>query len=168
MSEIHAGNPGMQIETRYFGTIDSESGLLIEFPAGLPAFEEQHSFLAIEHPRTAPVIFLQSMSTRELCFLALPILTIDPAYEVQISPEDLAAMGAPADRPPEVGKDIAALALIAVTPDGRTTANLMSPVIVNLANCQAFQIVRTDRAYSWAHPVANLGCLGGGTEDTCS
>ena len=159
---------GMQIETKYFGRVGSDAGLVVEFPAGLPAFETERAFLAIEHPRLSPVIFLQSMATPSLCFLALPVQSIDPAYVLQISPDELTAIGVNEGPAPVIGQDVAALALITLAEDGRASANLMSPVVVSLPALRAIQAMRSDRAYSYNHPLGNLPVLAREAEPSCS
>jgi flagellar assembly factor FliW len=143
----------VEIKTKYFGSVPLDSGVLVEFPAGLPAFERERAFLAIEHPRTAPLVMLQSTTTPDLCFLALPISEVDPDYQLLISAEDRAVLGLDETIDPPANTDVAALALIAVRQDGRVSANLMSPVVVNRANRRAVQSVRWDGAYSHQHLV---------------
>ena len=159
---------GMQIDTKYFGRVSSDAGLVVDFPAGLPAFETERAFLAIEHPRLAPVIFLQSMATPSLCFLALPVLSIEPAYVLQMSTDDLTAIGVNGRPAPVIGQDVAALALITIAEDGRASANLMSPVVVSLPALRAIQAMRSDRAYSYNHPLGNLPVLAREAEPSCS
>jgi flagellar assembly factor FliW len=151
------------VETKYFGAVSAETGVVIEFPAGLPAFERERLFLAIEHPRTEPFVLLQSMCTRELCFLALPVSAVEPAYRLQMSDEDLDALQLDRAANQVSAEDIAALALVVVGPDGRMSANLMSPVVVNRRNRRAIQSVRWDGAYAHNHPV-ELPVLAAGTE----
>jgi flagellar assembly factor FliW len=93
------------------------------------------------------------MSTPDLCFLALPIFEVDPGYQLQISAEDRSALGLDETSDPAIGPDVTALALVAVRRDGKVSANLMSPVVVNRANRRAVQSVRWDGAYSHQHPV---------------
>ncbi len=157
----------MQIDTKYFGRVSSDAGLVLDFPAGLPAFETERSFLAIEHPRLSPLIFLQSMTTASLCFLALPVLSIDPAYILHMSADELTAIGVNERPAPVIGQDVAALALITVAEDGRASANLMSPVVVSLPALRAIQAMRSDRAYSYNHPLGNLPALARQAEQPC-
>ena len=156
-----------EIETKHFGRVAVSSGLEIEFPAGLPAFECEHRFLAIKHPRTQPLILLQSMSTPGLCFPALPVAAVDPAYHLQMSVEDLRVLGL-AESGEAATSDLVVLALVVIGGNGRISANLMSPVVVNRANARAVQAVRWDGAYLHNHPVAQLATSAGGTEQPCS
>ncbi len=158
----------IEIETKYFGSIALEAGLVVEFPLGLPAFEWERAFLAIEHPRTAPMVMLQSISTPDLCFLALPILDIFPGYDVQISAEDRSTLGLGEAGDSSGGPDLAVLALVAVRQDGQISANLMSPVVVNRSNRRAVQSVRWDGIYSHEHLLKLLPEPAGAGEQRCS
>jgi flagellar assembly factor FliW len=156
-----------EIETKHLGRVAVSSGLEIEFPAGLPAFECEHRFLAIEHPRTRPLILLQSMSTPGLCFPTLPVAAVDPEYRLEMSVEDLRVLGL-AESGEAATPNLVVLALVVIGGNGRISANLMSPVVVNRANARAVQAVRWDGAYLHNHPVARLASAPGETEQPCS
>jgi flagellar assembly factor FliW len=158
----------MEIETKYFGRVPLDTGLVVEFPLGLPAFERERAFLAIEHPRTAPLVLLQSVSTPDLCFLALPVGAIDPGYQLQMSAEDRAVLGLDEAGDPAGAPGVAIMALVVVRHDGQISANLMSPVVVNRANRRAIQSVRWDGAYSHQHPLTLPPAGPGGQEQRCS
>jgi flagellar assembly factor FliW len=48
------------------------------------------------------------------------------------------------------------LAILTVPKEGPVTANLLAPVVVNLATRVAVQAVRADTMYSHRHPIATL------------
>src|SRR6266567_1514680 len=48
-----------QILTKYFGPVEYGEADIIQFPSGLPAFEDETQFLTLEPQATAPLIFLQ-------------------------------------------------------------------------------------------------------------
>jgi len=145
-----------EIDTKYFGRITLDAGSVIEFPQGLPAFEWERAFLAIEHPRTAPLVMLQSVLTPELCFLAIPVADVDPEYELRVCTEDRVALGLDETSDLPTGPDLAVLALVAVRADQQITVNLMSPVVVNRANRRAVQSVRWDGEYSHEYSITGL------------
>jgi len=155
------------IQTRYFGEVPEEVGLSIEFSSGLPAFEGERRFLAIEHPKTGPLILLQSMATRDLCFLALPVSTVDPAYRLQMSAEDMSAIGID-ESALSADQKLAVLALVVVGPNARVTANLMAPIVVSRENHRAVQAVRCDGVYAHDHPVFLPAGTLAGEEKSCS
>jgi flagellar assembly factor FliW len=140
-----------QIQTRYFGALEFSPSGAVRFPNGLPAFEDEIDFLLIEPPGRAPLVFLQSARTPSLCFLALPVTAVDPAYELSLGVEDLAALGLA--RAPEIGRDVDCLALIAAPDGAAPTVNLLAPVVIHRTSRVAVQAVRPDSHYSHRHPL---------------
>jgi flagellar assembly factor FliW len=137
-------------ETEHFGAITYIEDSVIEFPEGIPAFETERRFLLIERESSAPVVFLQSLQRPDLLFLTLPASAIDPSYHGCVPAEDLERLGLPSGRYPEEGSQVLTLALVTVREDRSATANLMAPVIVNLATRRALQSVQPDSGYSVA------------------
>ena len=142
-----------QILTKYFESFEYQEDDVVEFPSGLPAFENETRFLIIERAATAPLAFLQSLGQPDLCFLALPVLAIDPNYESAVTREDLQTLGLELNRQPRIGAEIGCLAILVVTENGRTSANLSAPVVINRTNRIGLQAIRADSVYSHQHPV---------------
>ena len=149
------------VETKNFGKIPYEPGAAIEFPGGLPAFEERRKFVLIQLPKTHPLLFLQSLDQPDVCFPVLRALAVDKQYRLRLAKEDLRRLDLPTSRQPRVGEDIECLAVVALRKDG-ATANLLAPVVINLRKMQAVQAVGED-SYSLQHPLRPLDKAG-----TCS
>jgi len=147
----------MQFQTRHFGVIEYERQAVFEFPAGLPGFEDEREFVALEQPQTRPIVFLQSLKRPELCFITLPVQTIEPNYRLSVSAEDLRLLELAEDKQPEMGKDVVCLAIVAVAEGQPPTANLLAPVVVNLRNRRAVQAIQSDSGYSHRHPLLAAG-----------
>ncbi len=153
-------------ETKYFGSLSYAPEAVFDFPQGLPAFEDQRQFVFIETPKHAPLVFLQSLQNARLCFLALPVRVIDPDYRLAISVEDLEALDLNPMRQPTESADVFVLALVSVGADSPATANLMAPIIVNLATRRALQAIRRDSIYSHQQPIHEF-LPQHGAEETC-
>ena len=138
------------LATPNFGNISFASESVFEFPRGLPGFEVRRRFVPVQNPRTAPILFLQSVEDPSLCFTTLPILVIDPKYRLRIIEEDLETLGFPADFEPRIGDDVLCLAVLSIRETG-TTANLLAPVVVNLRSYRAVQAVAPESDYSHRH-----------------
>ncbi len=136
-----------QILTRQFGLFDYDPAAILEFPAGLHGFEAQRRFVLIERPNIAPILFLQSLDSPDLCFAAAPISAIDPQYELAMTPEDSHLLDS--DQP----EAIVCLAILTAAPDGPLTANLLAPVVIDPKSRRAVQAVRMDTRYSHRHPI---------------
>lgn len=139
-----------EIATRQFGVVRFEESSVVEFPAGLPGFESQTRFVMIERAASAPVIFLQSVDLPELCFCAAPALAIDPGYELAMTEEDRKLLAA--SEPP------LCLAILSQDKSGCWTANLLAPVVIDLASRRAVQAVRADSRYSHVHALGEAKC----------
>ena len=125
---------------------------VIAFPAGLPGFAHCRRFLPLVDASRKPLIFLQSLEEPHLCFLTLPIHSVDPAYRVKINAEDLALIGL--ENQPVLGDGEDCLVIIAFGENHAPSANLLAPLVINRATGLAVQAVRDDSVYSSRHPLA--------------
>ncbi len=139
--------------TKYFETIAYDAASVVDFPAGLPGFENERRFLFLQQPAHEPLVFLQSLNNPDLCFVALPAAAIDPAYELDIEEADLDLLGVA----PGAGTDreLLKLGLITVAETG-VTANLRAPIVINTANLHAVQAIAPTPCYSHRHPVGEV------------
>lgn len=142
-----------RILTKFFGECECDAGDLYSFPSGLPGFENQRSFFFLKIPGAEPLLFLQSKSTRNLCFVLLPILVVSPKYELQLAAEELSELQLPMDRTPVIGEDILCAAMICSGNGEAPTANLMSPVVVNLKAKIGMQVIHGESGYPHRHPL---------------
>jgi flagellar assembly factor FliW len=142
-----------ECRTRYFETLDYTEDSVIRLPNGLPGFEQEREFILIDRPLNRPLVFIQSLRTASLCFVALPILSIDAGYRLSISGEDLEVLGLDPSRQPHIGNDVACLAIVAIGENRLLTANLLSPVVINLRTCVAVQAIQASCNYSHRHPL---------------
>ncbi len=135
-----------RVLTKYFGWMEIPEGMALEFPAGLPGFDLERSFVCVRNERHLPIVFLQSLQTPELCFLAVPARQVDEQYAVELSVEERRLLELREGNGAEA--EVEALALLSVREGEGATANLLAPVVVNPANRRAVQAVRRDRRYS--------------------
>ncbi len=145
------------VKTKYFGEMACGEDSAFDFPLGLPGFENETRFVLIENPEQAPLVFLQSVKTRGLCFLALPVAAVEPDYRLEVGPEDRAAIEVLASVS-QSEDAILALTLLSLHDGFPATANLMAPVVANLKTRRAVQAIRSDRMYSHQHPVEARSC----------
>lgn len=142
-----------KLSTVYFQELEYSNHSVIDFPAGLPGFEDQIAFLFLEQPHTRPLVFMQSLLNPRLCFLALPVSVVDPEYRLSLSPEDLTALGLEPDSAPKVGADIGCFVLLTVAENSPPTVNLMSPIVLNLRSRKAIQAIPAASEYPLRHPL---------------
>ena len=132
---------GLQkIHSPWLGDIDADPQCELLFPLGLPGFEDQTRILPIEIPARRPLLYLQSLNDLAICFVALPVYVIDPAFELVLSDEERSTLGLADDCHPVIGADVLCLALL--MPSGQSVqANLGAAVVINLHNRRGIQCV---------------------------
>jgi flagellar assembly factor FliW len=142
-----------RIQTKCFDELEYSPDAVFEFPAGIPGFENEHSFVFLEQPATHPLMFMQSLSRPDVCFILLPVLAADRHYELRLSEEDVAALRLPAGSQPQIGKDILCAVTVCAADGQRPspTVNLFAPILVNLKLKIGIQATQTQ--YSLQHPL---------------
>jgi flagellar assembly factor FliW len=131
------------IVSPYLGEITWEAGCELRFPAGFPGFEQSTRFVPVEIPSQRPLVYLQSADQPKVCFLALPVLTVCPTFELRLSDDDRSLLEFGefilSDQP-ALGTDVLCLALL--VPFGCTVqTNLDAPIVINLHNGRGVQAV---------------------------
>jgi len=146
-----------RIQTKFFGEVDYSLDAVFKFPHGMPGFETEHAFLFLNQPATYPLMFMQSISRPELCFILLPVLAAYPQYKLRVSEEDLESLGLSAGRQPRIGKDILCAAMVCAGGAERPepTVNLLAPILVNLKRQIGVQAIQTPSRYSYRHPLVS-------------
>ena len=135
------------METKNFGKISFEPESELEFPCGLPGFDSSRRFVAVRFAESDPLVYLQSLDNPDLCFITMPILSVDPCYKLKVSGQDLDQLGLPQARQPRIGEDVLCLTVLSIRESG-PTANLLAPIVVNLHNRKAVQAVAPESDYS--------------------
>jgi flagellar assembly factor FliW len=139
------------IETPRFGLVRFDDQEIIEFPAGLPGFEEEHEFLLIESPESLPLRFLQSVATPTLSFVCAPIALVDPSYEGNLSKTDREILALPES---EIGPaQLEWLAILCFAQADLPTANLLGPLVIRRDLGLGVQSIRDDARHSAKHPL---------------
>jgi len=128
------------METKNFGEISFEPDSELVFPGGLPGFENRRGFVAIHFEQSDPLVYLQSLEDPDLCFITMPVLSVDPRYHLTLSDADLNLLDLPVRWQPRMGEDVLCLTVLSLRETG-PTANLLAPVVINLRNRKAVQAI---------------------------
>jgi flagellar assembly factor FliW len=137
----------MIMNTLHFGPLTIDESAALEFPQGLPGFEDCRRFAGLEHPARKGLIFLQSLDRPDLCLLTLPVNSLRPEYELAVSAEDRELLGLPVSGALETGGGVAALAILSFVEGEEPTANLLAPVVIHVKARRAVQAIRPDGRY---------------------
>ena len=115
---------------------------VVHFPDGLPAFEDVRQFIFACKAETAPFIFMRALAPAQVGFACIDPFVICPGYNLNVSEADMAFLDI--TNPDDV------LILSIVNPSENirlTTANLQSPLVINLRNCRGRQIILAEQNY---------------------
>ena len=123
------------------------------FQPGCPALKTAAGSFLLTIPRGTPCCSCR-VEQPGLCFIMLPVLAIDPTYQLTLTEEDLSALALDATRQPVIGQGVLCFAVVAFGADGVPTANLLAPVVISLKNGKAVQQVRDDAVYGCRHPLS--------------
>lgn len=143
-------------QTKFSGRITFEPEQVLSVPAGLFGFPDEKEFLLFELPSAKPMAFLQSIQSPNLCFITLPVQVIDAEYKLALAPADLARFGYSEQQPPVMGRDVLCLALLNIGDRKMTTANLLAPLVIQIATHRGLQVI-VDGPYSHEHPFLTPG-----------
>lgn len=152
----------MTVNTKYFQQVECDAASVVQFPQGLPGFEDLRTFVCLEQPEYRPLVYLQSIEEAQVCFLTLPVGVINKDYQLQVGPEDTRVLQLAGDRA-ALGVNLVGLAILSVSRDRDTTANLLSPVLINVSSRIGLQVIQARSQYDWQHPLSSINSDGGPT-----
>lgn len=139
----------MNIQTERFGEIEVDETKALELPDGLPGFEEARRFILLPHGEYSPFYFLQSLEQPELAFVVTCPRDFFPQYQPVIPAEELQELDLEADKEPA---DI--LVILTVPADPRLmTANLLAPLVINVAKQRVRQVILNGSGYQTRHRI---------------
>lgn len=126
----------MMIETERFGSFDTNDNKIIEFPWGLPGFEDLRKFIIVEVSETRPIYWLQSAENK---YIALPVIVsfeVLSDYNIYIKEHELEGLFV------ESKNDLLILN-VAVIPQNikDMTLNLAAPIVINVKRGIGKQII---------------------------
>lgn len=137
------------IDSVRFGKIQIDTSLLFDFVAPIIGYDKYTYFALIDNTPDSPFKWLQSVSDPNLAFPITLCSYFDIEYDISISKEDLELIGA------NSMEDIMALNIVSIPlgdPQG-ATANLRAPIIVNINNNKAMQVILRDTSYQIKQPL---------------
>lgn len=140
----------MRFESPRFGPIDVDDDKLIHFPRGLPGFPDCTEFIVMDHDTETPLRWLQCVDRPEVAFLVVEPDQILLSYGLDIPPPVLAFLG----WRQESGSPNDVIVFVILTVDGaHLSANLRAPVVVNVKNRRAQQMILDDPSIPLRHPI---------------
>ena len=129
----------MIIKTRDFGEEEISEEVIIDFPNGVYAFEENKRFVLLspcgedKYP-----MWLQSVDNPNLCFIVFDPKEFVPDYSIELDRETKELL--------EANGEELDLLCMAVVPDEyiNTTLNLKSPIVINSKAKKGVQVIAAE------------------------
>jgi flagellar assembly factor FliW len=139
----------MNIETTRFGTVEVDDARIVNFPSGLLGFSSYRQFVLLQPDDDGVFYWLQSVEAPDLAFVVTdPALWIDD-YKANIRREQMSELGLEQ-------VDDAQVMVIVNKRDDVLTANIQGPLVINVSNCNAMQLVLAEKRWSTRHEIVRL------------
>ena len=136
-----------KVSTDRFGELEIDEKRIITFDEGIPAFETEHEFIILPYDEESPYYFMQSLTKPGLAFLLTIPELFFADYSAEIDDTTIAELGI------EDPEKVLVYTLLTI-PNGSVrymTANLLAPIVINVANMKAKQIVMDKSNYTTKH-----------------
>ena len=139
----------MNIETLKFGNVEVEESRIFDFVLPIIGFNELSKYIIIEPNKDTMFKWLQSIEDPDLAFPIISVASLNYDYSIDISDDVIQSLDI---------KNAESLLVMNVTsipqdnPRG-TTINLLAPLIFNLDNQKAGQIVLSGSGYEISYPM---------------
>jgi len=139
----------MNVQTTRFGNVQVEDDRIITFPAGLLGFSDYTRYALLQPDDEGVFFWLQSLEAPDLAFVVTdPSLWVSN-YEATIRREQMQEL--------DLEKLEDAQVFVIVNKYDRTlTVNLQGPLVVNLQNLTAMQLVLADKRWTTRQEIVRL------------
>ncbi len=140
----------MQIQTTRFGEVEVQADRVITFPKGLLGFPRYTQFVLLESGEDSYFWWLQSVELPDLAFVVTDPSLFVSTYKVPMKPEQMHELGMQAVEEAQV--------FVIVNKSGQQlTGNLQGPLVVNVKDRVAVQLVLSDRRFTTRVPLIEVG-----------
>ncbi len=140
----------MNVETTRFGPVEVTEDRLITFEAGLLGFSSYRQYVLLQPDDDGVFFWLQSKEAPELAFVVTDPSLWVPDYQATIRREQMEELGL------EKLED-AQVFVIVNKYDRSLTANLQGPLVINVKDRAAMQLVLADKRWTTRHEIVQIG-----------
>ena len=113
----------------------------VRFPEGLIGLPELIDFALIDHELSQPLRLLQSLTSPRFVFVLINAFSICPDYALELPDEDAAALQVCS------AADVLVLAVVSLPEGEAATANLLSPLVINVRSGLGKQVLLAGSGY---------------------
>ncbi len=138
----------MNIETKFFGMQEIDETEVIYFSHGIPGFEGYKKYVIIKFKEDSMFYVLQSTESPQVALTIIELEKVVPGYTIDLPNELVEELKL---KTPE---EAVALAVVTIPPDVRkTTVNLAAPMLINLTERIAKQVILDNPNFGLKHPL---------------
>ena len=134
----------MKLTTTRFGEIEIQEDSVLNFPFGIPGFPDLKRFIVIDYKD--PIKWLHSVEDPDIAFIITVPFVLFPEYSFTIKDDVEEFLGI------KEASDVVIFAILSVS-DNNLMANLKAPLVVNISNKKAVQILLEVDRYSFRVPL---------------
>ncbi len=133
----------MKVISARFGPCEVDSRWVFRLAAPLPGFEGRKRFAVLEIPEYLPLRWFQSLEDTQLCLPVIDAPLVRTDYEVQLSDSDAKVLRL------ERAEDACVFVIVVLAQQVEgVRVNLRAPIVCNLRERLAMQVVLNDPRYS--------------------
>ena len=144
----------MQVNTKWFGTIDISEDKVLTFDKGLIGLDEYKKFTIVyndEKSDSRSIMWLQSLDNQELALPVMDPTLIVEAYDPVVEDELLASIG------DVTNAELLILVTLTVPADiTKMTSNFKAPIIINVDTLKACQVIVENEEYKVKFPIYEI------------
>ncbi len=122
----------------------------IFFEDGLPGFSHLQFFQLLDEEPASPFFSLQSLEDPQIGFWVVDPFAFFKDYEFTLHDQAKQVLRIEEDTP------IAVLNIVTLRENGQVTVNLKAPIVINLANRMAKQVILNDETYDVRQPLFQM------------
>ena len=138
----------MKIQTKYHGEISIEDSQIVHFENGLPGFFEEKKFVILPLTEDQVYLILQSVQTPAIAFVITNPFLFFKDYEFKLDDGIVDKLGI------KDVNDVQVFNILTVQdPFEKTTINLQAPIVINVKNNHAKQVILNHENYTTREPL---------------
>ena len=139
----------MKVQTTRFGTVDVDDSRILQFPSGLLGFSSYTQYALLQPDQDGLFFWLQSTEAAELAFVGTDPVRWVPESRGTVRREQMEELSI-------TSLETAQTFVIVNKYDQTLTVNLQGPIVVNLGNHKAMQLVLADKRWTTRYEIVRL------------
>ncbi|SEQ25222.1 flagellar assembly protein FliW [Piscibacillus halophilus] len=138
----------MKLSTLYLGEIELNDEEVLTFENGVPGFQDQKQFVLLELDGNPAFKVLQSVKQENLAFVVTNPFLIEAKYEFELDESVKKQLKIQNE------SDVQVWNIVTVQdPFEQSTINLKGPIVINIKENLAKQLLLSESDYSTKHPI---------------